>query len=179
VVFAAAVEIAGDIAGRNPHVAQQGDHGVGKVLADALAADDGFVDGRVDARGAGHIFEVIEEALVQLLHQHQRIVAAGDAHLLGQQRERRRLDGKGAGQQHLPVVAGLDHVVERAPGIGRQKRGHVGQHLLLHHRLGDDDQLVVLAGNVEVLHVVAQVVAIAEDAAARAHRERKRQAVLV
>jgi hypothetical protein len=83
------------------------------------------------------------------------------------------------GQQHLPVVAGFDQLVERLPGVGRQKAGTSGSDLLLDDRLGDDDQLVVLAGNVEVLHVVAQVVAIAEDAAARADRERKREAVLV
>ena len=45
VVLAAAIEIAGDITGWNPDMAQQGDHGVSKVLADALSADDGFVDG--------------------------------------------------------------------------------------------------------------------------------------
>ena len=44
VVVAAAVEIAGDIARRDADMAQQRDHGVGKVLANALAADDGFVD---------------------------------------------------------------------------------------------------------------------------------------
>ena len=38
---------------------------------------------------------------------------------------------------------------------------------------------VVLAGNIEVLHVVAEVVAIAEDAAAGADGERKGEAVLV
>ena len=85
---------------------------------------------------------------------------------------------KVAGQQHLPVVAGLDQVVESLPGVGREKAGHVGQRLLFDDGLGDDDQLIVLAGNVEVLHVVAQVVAIAEDAAARADGEREGEAVL-
>src|SRR5665213_2985114 len=41
VVFAAAIEVTGDIAGGNSDVAKQGDHGVGEVLADAFAADDG------------------------------------------------------------------------------------------------------------------------------------------
>ena len=44
-VFAAAVEIAGDVAGGDADMAEEGDHGVGEVLADAFAADDGFVDG--------------------------------------------------------------------------------------------------------------------------------------
>ena len=83
------------------------------------------------------------------------------------------------GQQHLPVVAGVDQLVESAPGVGREEAGHVGQRLLLDDRLGDDDELVVLAGNVEVLDVVAEVVAIAEDAAARADGEREGEAVLV
>ena len=162
VVLAAAIEIAGNVAGGNAHMAQQGNHGVGKILADTFAADDGFINGRVDARGAGHVFEVIEEPLVQFLHQHQRIVAAGYAHLLGQQDQRRSFHGKGRGQQHLPVIAGLDQLIESAPGIGSEKAGNVGHCLLLHDRLGDDDQLIVLAGNIEMLHVVAQMIAIAE-----------------
>ena len=49
-VFAAAVEIAGDVAGGDADVAEEGDHGVGKVLTDALVAGDRFVDRRVDSR---------------------------------------------------------------------------------------------------------------------------------
>ena len=44
-------------------MAEQRDHGVCEVLADAFAADDGLVDGRVDAGVAGHVVEVLEEAL--------------------------------------------------------------------------------------------------------------------
>ena len=66
VVFAAAVEVAGYIARGNAHVAKEGDHGVSKILADAFAADDGLIDGGVDAGGAGYVFEVIEEPLIEL-----------------------------------------------------------------------------------------------------------------
>jgi hypothetical protein len=48
---------------------------VGKVLADALAADDGVVDGRVNAGGPRHIFEVVKEPLVELVDEHEGIVA--------------------------------------------------------------------------------------------------------
>jgi len=44
VILAAAVEVAGDVAGGDADMAQEGDHGVGKVLANALAADDGLID---------------------------------------------------------------------------------------------------------------------------------------
>jgi hypothetical protein len=37
----------------------------------------------------------------------------------------------------------------------------------------------MLPGNIEVVHLVGQMVAIAEDAAARADRQMKRQAALV
>ena len=86
-VFAAAIEIAGDVAGGDADMAEQGDHGVGKVLANALAADDGFVDGGVDAGGAGLVIEVVVEALVELLDEHEGVVAAGDAHLGGKECE--------------------------------------------------------------------------------------------
>ena len=111
-------------------MAQEGDHGVREILADAFTADDGFVNGRVDASVAGDVFKVLEEALVQFLHQHQRIVAAGDAHLLGQQGERGGFNGKGRGQQHLPVVAGLHKLIEIAPGLGREEARNIGQRLL-------------------------------------------------
>ena len=85
VVFAAAIEVAGDVASRDAHQAEQGDHGVGEVLADAAGTDDGFVDGRIDAGGAGDIFEVVEETLIEFLDEHQGIVTAGDFHLRCQQ----------------------------------------------------------------------------------------------
>ena len=47
---------------------------------------------------------LVEEALIQLQYEHQRIVAAGHAHLLGEQGHRRGFHGEGAGQQHLPVI---------------------------------------------------------------------------
>ena len=101
-----------------------------------------------------------------------------DIHLLGEQRDGWGFNGEGGGQQHLPVVAGLDELVEVSPGIGGKEAGHVGRGLLLDDGLGDDDELIVFAGDVEVLDVVAEVVAIAEDAAAGADGERKVEAVL-
>ena len=143
------------------------------------AADDGLVDRRVDARGAGHVFEVVEEALVQLLHEHAADRRAGRPPSAGPAASRAGVSTRTAGQQHLPVVAASTMASRACHASGERKCGNVGQRLLLHHRLGHDDELVVLAGNVEVLHVVAEVIAIAEDAAARADGEREGEAVLV
>jgi len=60
-------------------------------------------------------------------------------------------------QQHLPVIASFDEIVESIPGVGREKCGDIGQDLLFYYRFGDDHELVVVAGNVEMLHVVALV----------------------
>ncbi len=57
---------------------------------------------------------------------------------------------------------------------GARKAWNIGKRLLLDDGLGDDDELVVIAGNVEVLNVVAEVVAIGEDAAARADGRARR-----
>src|ERR1035438_4989394 len=73
---------------------------------------DGFFDGRVHAGVSGHVLEVIKESLVQLLHYHERIVTAGYAHLGGKQCDRWSFNGKGRGQQHLPVIAGVDQIIE-------------------------------------------------------------------
>jgi len=97
VVFAAAVEIAGDVTRGNADVAQEGDHGVREILADAFTADDGFVNGRVDASVAGDVFKVLEEALIEFLDEHEGIVAAGDAELLGKKNDGGGFNGKLAG----------------------------------------------------------------------------------
>ena len=159
--------------------AQQGNHGVCEVLADAAATDDGFVDGRVDTGRAGDVFEVVEEALIEFLHEHQGIITSADSHLRCQQRKSRRFDNELARQQHLPVIAGFDHRVECIPRIGREKAGNVGHRLLFNNGLSHDDELIVLAGNIEVVDIVAEVIAIREDAAARTDGERKGKAVLV
>ncbi|HEY6845204.1 MAG TPA: hypothetical protein VI320_03210 [Terracidiphilus sp.] len=44
-VIAAAIEIAGVPARQNAVMAHEGDHGVGKILTDAFAAEPGSVDG--------------------------------------------------------------------------------------------------------------------------------------
>ena len=43
-VVATAVEVAGDIAGWNPHMAEQGDQGVREILANALATENRLID---------------------------------------------------------------------------------------------------------------------------------------
>ena len=62
---------------------------------------------------------------------------------------------------------------------GERKAGTFGHRLLLDDGLGDNDELTVLAGNVEMMNIIAKVVAVGEDAASRADGERKSQAVLL
>ncbi len=119
-------------------MAQQRDHGVGKVLAHAFAAKYRLINGRVYPRGARLVVEVVKQLLIQLLHEHERIVPPRHAHLLCKLSQCRRFHGEGAGQQHLPVVALLDHLVERAPCVRRKKRRHLRQNLRFHHRLPHD-----------------------------------------
>ena len=122
---------------------------------------------------------MVEHLLVDLVEHGQRVVAAAHVQLLGKRVQRRRSRGEFAGQQHLPVVALLDHAVQFGPRIGREEGGDRRRGLRLHQRLGDDHQLAVLAGDVEVVDLVGQVVSVAEDAAARADREMEGEAALV
>ena len=103
-VFAAAVEVAGDVSCRDPDVAKQGDHGVSEILTDTAAVGDCFVNGRVHAGGARHVFEVLKEALVELLDELEGIVAAGDVELAGEMKQRGGLGGELTRQNELPVV---------------------------------------------------------------------------
>jgi len=62
---------------------------------------------------------------------------------------------------------------------GERKSRNVRHGLLFNNGLGNDDQLVVLTRNVEVVDVVAEVVAVGEDAAAGTDGEREGEAVLI
>ena len=54
---------------------------------------------------------------------------------------------------------------------GESRFGTCAQRLLLHQRMRHDHQLPVIAWNIEMMHLVRQMIAIGEDAAARAHRQ--------
>ena len=165
VVFTTAIKITGHVAGGNPDMPQQRNHGVSKVLANPFAAHDGIVDGRIDTCRPGNVFEVVEESLVDLVDEHKRVVAPGYAELRSQQGQRRSLDGKGAGKKHFPEVASFDQFVQSSPRVGSKKAWYIRQRLLLDDGFGDEDKLGMFARNVKVLDVVPLVVPIAEDAA--------------
>jgi hypothetical protein len=159
--------------------AHQRDHDVREVLADAGVGGEREVDRRIHLGRLGLVVEVFVDLLVQLVQHHQRVVPALHVKLIGERIERRRWRGKLAGEEHLPVVALFDHAVELGPGVGREEGGNLRRRRDLHQRLGHDHQLAVLPRDVEVVDLVGQMVAVAEDAATRAHREMKRQAALV
>ena len=56
---------------------------------------------------------------VEFVEQHQRIVAAGDFELGCELDECRGLGGEFAGEEHFPVIAFADEMVEFLPCIGR------------------------------------------------------------
>src|SRR3569833_595326 len=178
-VLAAAIEITGDVPGRDPHEAKQGDHGVGEILAYSATVGDGFVDGGVHAGGAGHVLEELEKTLIKFLDQHEWIISAGHLEIAGKVEQGWAFDCELAGQDHLPVVAGIDHGIKGLPGIGRQKTGDFSHGLLFDNGLGNDDELIMLSGNIEMVHVVSEVIAVGEDAAPWADGKRESKAMLL
>lgn len=178
-VLPPAIEISGHVAGWDADVAKEGDHGVSKVLADATRVENGLVDGRIYARRTRNIFEELEETAIEFLNDHEGVVAPNDLHSLCQPEKRRGFDGKLTGQEHLPVIAGFDHGIEGLPRVGRERRGNFGHGLLFNDGFGDDHELVVLARDIKMMNVVAEMVAIGEDAAPWADGKREGEAVLV
>ena len=89
-VVVAVGEVSGDVAGGEVELGpDEGDHDVGEVLADALAGFEGVVDGGVDVGGAGDVVEIAEDALVELVQEHERVVAAADVEVMGELVEER------------------------------------------------------------------------------------------
>ncbi len=117
--------------------------------------------------------------LIQPVQDHQGVVSATDVELFGKSIQRGRRCGKLTRQQHLPVVALLHHGVQLRPRARRQKGRDWCCRLHLDQRLGNDHKLPMHSRNIEVVHVVREMIAIAEDPATGAHREVKGHTALI
>ena len=160
--------------------ADQGDHDVGEVLADAFVGGEGDVDGGVDLGGEGDVVKVAVEAFVELAEDGEGVVAAAEVEAGGEFfKERGGLAELGGGEELVEVALGGD-VVEVVPGRrGAGRRGMMDGGGDFDEGFGDDDELGVLAGDIEVVDVVGEVVSVGEDAAAGADGEMEGEAALV
>jgi hypothetical protein len=113
------------------------------------------------------------------MNEHERVIATDDIEPSGEIDEGGALDGEGAGKEHLPIVARGNDFIERGPRVRGEETRHGGEGLLLDDGLGNDDELGVVARDIEVLDIVAEVITITEDAAARTDGEREREAMLI
>ena len=152
---------------------------MGEILADALPAFERDVDRRVDLGRARDVVEVLVDAVVELVQELQRVVAAGHVQVVGQLVEQGGGGGELGREEEFPVVALVDHVVEIGPGIGREEGRDADGGLDLDEGLGDDDELAVLAGDVEVMDGVGEVVAVGEGAAPRRDGQVEGEAALL
>ncbi len=150
-----------------------------EVLADTGLVGEGEVDGGVHLGGLGLVVEVLVDLLIELMQDHQRIVTAMDVEGAGEVFERIGRLGELAWEQHLPEVTLFHQMIELGPGVGREEGGNPRGGLNLDEGFGHDDQLRMLAGNVEVMDVVGEVVAVAEDTTARADGEVKGETALI
>ncbi len=179
-VGVAVVQVAADVAAGNLQLrAHQRDHDVREVLAHAGLGGEGVFDGRVGLGGLRFVVEVFVELGVQLVQGAEGIAVAAQAQMFAEVLELGSEACEFAGQQHLPEVALVDQAVELVPRAGRQRLRHLVMRGHLDQRLRHDDELAVQAGDVEVMHVIREMVAIAEDAAAGADGEVKGQAALL
>ena len=168
VILAPTKQISGNIPRRNSNMPQHRDHGVRKVLANAFAAHNRFINRRIYPRVPRHIFKVLEEPMIHLPQHRQWIVSAPRIQLF------RQSTSAGVGTQTCSATASPSSR-PRAPSHQSrpthpcQSLRRLRRVLLLHHRLRHNHQLPMLAGNIEVMHMISQVIAIREYAAPRAH----------
>src|ERR1700742_1392423 len=113
------------------------------------------------------------------MEQHEWIVAAAYVKKIHEAHERGSRLGKLAGQKHLPVVAFCYQGVELFPCIATEEMRQLTQGLLFDECFGNNDELSVLDWDIKMMGVVAEVIAIGEDPAARTDRERKRKTALI
>ena len=179
-VGVAVVEVAADVAAGNLELrAYERDHDVGEVLADACLGGEGDLDGGVGLGGLRLVVKVLAELGIELVECAERIIRTSNAEVSAKVFELGGELGKLAREKHLPEVTLVDEAVELFPGAGAQGLRHFGMFRHLDEGFGDDDKLTMLAGDVKVVDVVGEVVAVAEDATAWAHRKVKGKAALL
>ena len=154
---------------------------MGEILADALAGFEGMVDGRVYAGAFRNVVERLEHGLSKFGEKLERSVAALAAEIAGEGFELRRGFGELAGKKHLPVIVvgrrGSDGAVEIVPGAGV---GGVdsGDGLDFDGGAGDDFDLGMFTGNIEMMDGVAHEIAVLHDVGGGGDFEFEGEAVL-
>jgi len=112
------------------------------------------------------------------VEEHEGVVAAAEVEGVGEGFEAGGGGAELGGEEELPKIALMDGVVDVVPGVGREEAGDVEGGLDFDEGFGDDDELAVLAGDVEVMDVVGEVVSVGEDATAGGDREMEGEAAL-
>ncbi len=113
------------------------------------------------------------------MHQHQRIVPPRHIEIPRQGIQQLSRSCKLTREQKLPVVSLLHHRVQIRPSVRSQKRWDLDCRLNLHQAFRNDHQLPMLPGDVEMMHMVRQVVPIAEHPAPRTHRKMELKTALL
>jgi hypothetical protein len=153
---------------------------VREILADPLARAEAGLDRRVDRRALAHVGERVVDAGADVAHQRQRVAAVRlvEPELAGQRVEQRRAARVLARHQHLPEIAFADDAGEIRPGGGRQRRRQLRHRFEVDQRVGDDRQLAVVLRQVEVVHLVAEMILERKDPGPRVDREPEGEAAL-
>ncbi len=173
-------DVAAHVAAGQPQPPQRRDHHVGEVLAHAAAGGQRLVDGRVDPRGVGRVLEAAMDRAHDRAGGGQRIglAARGRAQAVDEVEQRRRPGGKEARLAEVPVLAAIAPAVDDRPGLRAECRWQRPRRVDLHLRPGSDRQLRVAAGDVEVVHPVAEEVAVGEHPGPRRDLDLELQAAL-
>ena len=72
-----------------------------------------------------------------------------------------------AGHEHFPIISRGDQRIELHPRIGPEALWQLRNGLHFDQRFGDHPQLNMFAGNIKMMHAVAEIIAILIDQCAR------------
>src|SRR5207244_3472034 len=107
-----------------------------------------------------------------------RSASTDQSEVLCQLFEFRRGAGEKAGHQHVPVILPIDHGVEFLPCPWTQRLGEGRGGLHIHQSVGNNRQVPMLSGNVEMVNEIAHMILIRENPGLRTAGQLKGEASL-
>jgi hypothetical protein len=73
--------------------------------------------------------------------------------------------GEVAGHEHVPIIVALNHFIQETPAIFFQSFRQIGRRVNVNESVGNDGELAVLLGNIEVVDDIAGMVNISRRSA--------------
>ena len=160
------MQVAAHVAAGNAQSAHQRDHDVREILANPTPRAQRVVDRRIHLRAVRRVLEGAKERGIQIEKCFDRRRAPRHMQLALERVQQVGRPGVAARQEHVPIVPGVHARIQTVPiqnfaPFNRRRLAHIDD------GLRDDLNVILAAGDIEVMHGVPEKILIRHDVGLR------------